>query len=846
MRRVSTLLLALAAFLALTSSALAVTRVVDDNATECPAAAHTTIQAAVDAATAGVDDIQVCAGNYPELVTVNKSLSLLGPQASVDAREPSRTGVTPAAEAFVSGNSGSTGFYITADDVTIDGFTVRNQTNVNNLGAGIVLGAGTAGTTIEDTLVQNNVTGLFLANDDAANPTVIRRNVFRSNNQPGSGTGTGIYSDQFTAGGTLTGVSILDNQFSDNSGISVWLASTQGTSPQTQVAISRNTFTTTTNAIVASFLTNSTITRNTVTGGTGSNFAFEDGVNGVLVSENVLNGNNVSLRGLRVLDTSPGAPAVANLTVTCNSFSGHVGPEAMQIDADAYSGELYAEFNWWNSASGPTHASNPGGTGERIDNPGAEVDFRPFLTSGMDTSVGADGFQCDNGAAPTVTINQAGDQPDPTTASPINFTVTFSEPVTGFEATDVDLSGTAGATTRTVTEVTNGTVFRVEVSGMTGPGTVTASIDAIRVTDASSESNSASTSTDNTVNFQVQPTMTTAASGSVTLGGTVSDSATLAGGSNPTGTISFKIYGPDDADCTGPSTLVAEVPVNGNGTYQSGPYTPTATGTYRWVASYSGDANNAPVMGACNDPNESVAIVAPAPPDTDGDGRADSADNCPAVANPQQADLDGDGEGDACDADDDGDGVPDVVEEQRGSDPRAADSDGDGAADGSDNCPVDANADQADGDANGTGDACERPADAACLNLTARNGTSAADRMRGTASGDLLRGLAGNDRIKGAGGADCLLGGLGNDTIAGGGGGDVILGELGNDRLVGRGGKDRIVAGPGRNNLFGTGGRDDLDAVNGKRDRVNCGRGRDTARADRRDRVRRCERVQRV
>ena len=50
-------------------------------------------------------------------------------------------------------------------------------------------------------------------------------------------------------------------------------------------------------------------------------------------------------------------------------------------------------------------------------------------------------------AAPTVTINQAAGQADPTNASPINFTVMFSETVTGFATGDVTLSGTAGATT---------------------------------------------------------------------------------------------------------------------------------------------------------------------------------------------------------------------------------------------------------------------------------------------------------------------------------------------------------------------------------------------------------------
>src|SRR5438034_6831000 len=51
---------------------------------------------------------------------------------------------------------------------------------------------------------------------------------------------------------------------------------------------------------------------------------------------------------------------------------------------------------------------------------------------------------------PTVTINQAAGQADPTSASPINFTAVFSEPVSGFTGTDVTISGTAGGT-KTVT-----------------------------------------------------------------------------------------------------------------------------------------------------------------------------------------------------------------------------------------------------------------------------------------------------------------------------------------------------------------------------------------------------------
>jgi len=47
------------------------------------------------------------------------------------------------------------------------------------------------------------------------------------------------------------------------------------------------------------------------------------------------------------------------------------------------------------------------------------------------------------------------------------------------------------------------------------------------------------------------------------------------------------------------------------------------------------------------------------PPDADGDGVPDRADNCPSTSNPAQSDHDRDGQGDACDEDDDGDEVPD-------------------------------------------------------------------------------------------------------------------------------------------------------------------------------------------
>ena len=51
------------------------------------------------------------------------------------------------------------------------------------------------------------------------------------------------------------------------------------------------------------------------------------------------------------------------------------------------------------------------------------------------------------------------------------------------------------------------------------------------------------------------PTMATTASAGVAVGGNVSDSATIAGGFNPTGSITFTLYGPNDATCAGAPDL---------------------------------------------------------------------------------------------------------------------------------------------------------------------------------------------------------------------------------------------------------------------------------------------------
>jgi len=113
------------------------------------------------------------------------------------------------------------------------------------------------------------------------------------------------------------------------------------------------------------------------------------------------------------------------------------------------------------------------------------------------------------GVAPSVTINQATGQADPTTRNPILFTATFSKAVTNFDANDVILGGTATRTGAIVTVSGGPSIYTVQVNGVSGNGTITARINADVAIDQFRTPNTASTSTDNSVTFEtIIPTNT--------------------------------------------------------------------------------------------------------------------------------------------------------------------------------------------------------------------------------------------------------------------------------------------------------------------------------------------------
>ncbi|HHX99651.1 TPA: BspA family leucine-rich repeat surface protein [Candidatus Dojkabacteria bacterium] len=106
---------------------------------------------------------------------------------------------------------------------------------------------------------------------------------------------------------------------------------------------------------------------------------------------------------------------------------------------------------------------------------------------------------------PTVTVNQADGQSDPTDIDAIKFTVVFSEPIKEetFCKTTLDISGSSTAIVSKITKV-NDTTYTALVTGMVSGETVTLSLPANMVEDLAGNRNPASTSTDNSVKYFVE------------------------------------------------------------------------------------------------------------------------------------------------------------------------------------------------------------------------------------------------------------------------------------------------------------------------------------------------------
>ena len=308
---------------------------------------YPTIQEAIDAASDG-DTIMVAAGLYEESVVINKSLTLKGAQAGVDARTRSgaETIIEPDEEIGIS--------ILTAADsvVVIDGLTVQNAVHgiatpefgllaanitvrnirvLNSSEFGISL-TFTMRTTVEYCYVENAEIAINAGGVLPAPPTVA---TFRNNEVVNSEFGiTGYLKDSLIEGN-------LVRDFA-NGGV----------------------------GISAQFL-NTEIKNNTVTGYVdGAGMTFEKSHHDRPLSENVTVEGNTFTENLHGIYVFPDQTELKGITVNFNNIAGNSW-RGIRNNAGQ---TLNATRNWWGDVLGP------GGVGPGDgDDVSSKVLYSPWL-----------------------------------------------------------------------------------------------------------------------------------------------------------------------------------------------------------------------------------------------------------------------------------------------------------------------------------------------------------------------------------------------------------------------------------------------------------------------------------
>lgn len=278
----------------------------------------------------------------------------------------------------------------------------------------------------------------------------------------------------------------------------------------------------------------------TFNGGVGSAFSLQSGSwtgNTYTFNYNVSNSNNYNATGLTV-DISGAKDAAGNIMLTKTSAQTYAIDQlaptisAASIKSSNSINDQYAKgghdilLTFTSSETLNTGAFTGNIAGYSISSISSlgttytlSVSTDNTISAGLVTfSIGFEDVNGNAGAAlltvvtngssvtvdktpPVGTIALASGQADPTSDSPINFALTFSENVYGLTDGDISVSGTAGATTAAVTG--SGSTYNVAVSGMTGSGTVVINLATGTVTDIAGNDNTATTITDNTVQYDV-------------------------------------------------------------------------------------------------------------------------------------------------------------------------------------------------------------------------------------------------------------------------------------------------------------------------------------------------------
>jgi len=378
--------------------------------TSCNDPGYSTVGAAVTAAVSG-ETIMVCAGTYTENVVLTKSLALLGAQATVAAcgRIASESILMPLIPTngtleFQTGSAGS----------IINGFTFVGGTGLGSI-------RSTSGPINDIQLLNNRIrgftgNGVFL-NDNGINITVNQNEIDGTNKVGGGGlfhldtdnfdgfrftnncvvngtTGTGFFVDgnrnvdASTAGARTP---LFSGNFIANNGTGVNLGSRAwGDGPITGNTFSNNLLDGLQGGPKGSPTTPLPISQNTFDSNGRSGLALTSfgnatdparGAQYTTITQNCFTANGFLVAtGAGISFSATQAPGTISTNVAHqnNIFGNAIGARYLGIET------INAESNWWGSPTGPTHPSNPPGTGDSVvDNfplPGG-IDFDPWLTS---------------------------------------------------------------------------------------------------------------------------------------------------------------------------------------------------------------------------------------------------------------------------------------------------------------------------------------------------------------------------------------------------------------------------------------------------------------------------------
>jgi hypothetical protein len=386
------------------------------------------------AVSVGGDVIHVAAATYPENVSMSVPVTLLGAQAGVDARG------RVASESIVSSVSAATATLNIAcsGTVTVDGFSFSGGPTGSN---GVIFTS--AGPNNGMQIVNNRFSGYPSAavwmNRGGSDITIDKNVMDGSNIAPGS-----IAQAIFCNGPqSYVGLFITNNWVVNNAnryGVFVDGNHNVGESASRAPSISGNLFDKNVQGLNLGSRSFGTLGAPTLGayGGTISNNTFSNhtangiqaGIQHVLVSRNIFTNNAVSGLALTSFGNTGADRGAQNCTITENFFSGNGStstPAAPQADvffsatqgvgtmatnhvngnsfasalpgyAVAFSGTeatvIDCSSNWWGSATGPTLATHPSGTGKSIGGTHSEkIDFTPWLNVSTDTNLGTAGFQ---------------------------------------------------------------------------------------------------------------------------------------------------------------------------------------------------------------------------------------------------------------------------------------------------------------------------------------------------------------------------------------------------------------------------------------------------------------------